>query len=133
MNELVSLPGSDDDFDRLAAALRAESSDLATFVEVLASKLQDAFPERARVDRAGGVFRRDKPVSHIAVEIGDMRFELNRQRGSVTTRTTKVVRGIALKTDEVTMERWLDQMSQAVVSQASSSTQDRIALQRLLG
>ena len=43
--------------DLLAASLRADTSDLRAYVESLAVKLEEAVPERVRVERRrGGLF-----------------------------------------------------------------------------
>ena len=83
MDELVSIEGPAEDFDRLAAALRADSGDLSTFLEVVASKFESALPGRTRVERGGGMLRRRRPVNRVSLELGDLRFELARSGGAV--------------------------------------------------
>jgi hypothetical protein len=134
MDEL-SLPGdTDQDFERLAASLRADSGDVSTFLEVLAVKFQGALPGRAKIDyQSSGVVRRTKTVRRIALEMGDDRFELTRERGAVVARRTRVVRGITLKSDQLSLDGWVEELTRALVQQGSNSSQDRQALERLLG
>jgi hypothetical protein len=132
MDELVSLEGSDEDFDRLAAALQADSRDLTTFLEVVADKFEAALPGRTRVQREGGRLRRNRQVRRVSVELGELRFELDRYRGDVVGQRTRVVRGIALKTERLTLEQWLLELARALSAEAQASAQARSALQRLL-
>ncbi len=130
----LSLPSEpDQDFERLASALRADSRDLSTFLEVMASKFQGALPGRALVEYQGGLLRRSRQVRRVTLQLGDDRFELDRERGAILARRTRVVRGIALKTEQLGVEDWLAELSHCLVREGRSSAQDRIALERLLG
>jgi hypothetical protein len=132
MDELVSIDVPDEDFDRLAAALRADSRDLSTFLEVVADKFEEALPGRTRVQREGGLLRRNRQVRQVSLELGELRFELDRSRGEVVGRRTRVVRGIALKTEQMNLEEWLLELARALSAEAQASAQARSALQRLL-
>jgi hypothetical protein len=134
MDALVPVRGPEEDFDRLAAALQADSRDLSTFLEVVASKFEAALPGRTRVERSGGgLLRRNRQVSRVSLELGDLHFELARSGGAVAAKCTKVVRGIALKTELLNLDAWLLELARALSTQASASAQDRVALERLLG
>ncbi|MHB8331192.1 MAG: hypothetical protein ACYDEA_03245 [Candidatus Dormibacteria bacterium] len=134
MDELGPLGSSDEDFERLASSLRADSGDLNTFLEVLASKFEGALPGRALVDyQGGGMLRRRKSVRRIRVVLGEDHFELVREQGSVVARRSKVVRGIALKNDQLSLDGWVAELTRALVQQSSASSADRVALERLLG
>ena len=66
-----------DDFEMVAASLRADSADLPTFVEALAVKLEAALPGRCEVDRhAKKLFSHDKVVRKLSLSIGDWRYTL---------------------------------------------------------
>jgi hypothetical protein len=121
------------EFDVLAASLRADASDLAVFVEVLASKLERSFPGSVRVERKGGLLGGEKRVRRLEVELDDHRYELEADRGRVDCRRRTVVRGIALKNDELTLDEWIDALSRGLAAAAAESEQGRAALQRMLG
>jgi len=121
-----------DDFDVLAASLRADASDLAVFVEALASKLELSFPQSVRVERKGGMLGGEKRVRRLEVELGDRRYELESERGRVDCRRRTVVRGIALKNEELTLDEWIDALSRGLAAAAAETEQGRIALQRML-
>jgi hypothetical protein len=65
--------------------------------------------------------------------MGDDRFELVRERGAVVARRTRVVRGITLKSDQLSLDSWVSELTRALIQQGSASSQDRQALERLLG
>ncbi|HEY6538104.1 MAG TPA: hypothetical protein VI138_03580 [Candidatus Dormibacteraeota bacterium] len=132
MDASVSLEGPQEDFDQLAASLRADSSDLSTFLEVMAGKFEAALPGRTRVEREGGRLRRHRPVKRVSLELGEVRFELARSGGAIVAQCTRVVRGIALKTEQLNLDAWVVELAQALSVQASASSLDRVALERLL-
>jgi len=66
------------DMDLLAASLRADSSDVNAFVESLAAKLEDAVPDRTRVERRRAGLMGPKQVRRIALDAGSTRLELLR-------------------------------------------------------
>ncbi|MGH7640102.1 MAG: hypothetical protein ACREOL_04210 [Candidatus Dormibacteria bacterium] len=132
MDELVPTGEPQEDFDQLAAALRAEAGDLSTFLEVVASKFEGALPRRTRVEREGGMLRRRHQVRRVCLDLGELQFELAREGGDVAARRTRVVRGITLKSEALGLDEWLHSLAQALSAQAGSSLQDRLALERLL-
>jgi hypothetical protein len=120
-------------FDLLAGALRADAQDNATFLEVLAAKLEDALPGRVQVHRAGGMLRKTHPVTAMDVELGEDRFHISAAApGQLETRHSRAVRGIVLKSDAMDLAAWIDILSRALVAEAARSEHDRAALERLL-
>ena len=120
------------DFDLVAASLRAETGDLEAFVEAFATKLEISFPGHVEVKRKGGLLGGHKRVERVAVTLDNQSFELEHDNASVTCRVRSVVRGIALKNEELTLERFIDEVSAALVRAAEETTRGREALQRLL-
>jgi hypothetical protein len=102
-------------------------------VEALAVKLEGALPDRTTVDRAGGGFRSRKHVRGIAVRLGDGEYALALEDASVACRRRVVVRGIALKNEDLTLDEWIDAISAALAEEAGASERGRAALARLLG
>jgi len=51
----------------------------------------------------------------------------------VVARRSKVVRGIVLKNDQLSLDGWVAELTRALVQQSSASSADRLALERLLG
>jgi hypothetical protein len=129
----MAIEGADggQDLDLITASLRADMGDLATFVEALAVKLEDAIPGSVRVDRSGRMFGR-KVVRRITVEAGGQRLELRRSGDNVETLCSRLSGGIVLKSEPVDMDSWLTALGEALAEQAKRSQTTRQALERLL-
>jgi len=125
---------TDEAFDLPAAGLRADSAELATSVEVLASRLEQALPQIALVERhkVGGFRSKRRAVQRIAVALGEEQFELRRTDRSVQCTRHTVVRGITLNRREMGMADWIDELIAAVARTAEVSERDRLALGELL-
>jgi hypothetical protein len=129
---LVSSDSAGVDLDLLAAALRADSSDLSAFVESMAVKLEEAVPGRVRVDRRRTGMFGPKIVRSVLVDLGDQRLELRTERGAVQTRCARLSGGIVLKNEELETDAWLIMLSEALAAEAIRSEATRKALERLL-
>lgn len=123
---------SSPDLDLVAAALRADLSDIAAFVEGLAARLELALPGIAQVKRSKGGFRGPKFVSEIVVQTGDERLQLQREGGIVQAARCRISGGIVIKTETLDVDTWLAALSAAVAEQAQRSERTRLALQQLV-
>ena len=119
------------DLDLLAASLRADAGDLSAFVESLAVKLEEAIPNRVRVDRRKSGMFGPKLVRQIVVDLGDQRLEL-RVGSGLETRRAKLSGGIVLKSEQGDTDAWLAALGDALAAEARRSETTRQALQRLL-
>jgi len=126
------MAGGVPEFDRVAAALRADAGDLATFLEVLAVKLETALPGGVRVDRAGGLWRKPKRVVRLSCDLGDERFQLAAAATGLEAVRTRVVRGIALKSEVLPLDGWIEALSGALARSAATSAAASQALARLV-
>lgn len=121
-------------FELLAASLRADAGDTHSFVEALARKLADALPQRVQVERGGGLFSHNHPVRRVAVNLGEWEYLLSAEPGgALSAARTHTVRGIALKSEPLGVDEWIDALSAELVALAEHSARDQAALQRLLG
>jgi hypothetical protein len=120
------------DLDLLAASLRADSTDVSTFVESLAAKLEEAVPGRVRVQRRREGMFGPKKVRTVAVDLDDRRFELVSEGAGVQTRCAKLSGGIVLKNEELQTDAWLATLGEALASEAQRNETTRRALERLL-
>jgi hypothetical protein len=110
--------------------LRADANDLRVFVEALTTKLEQSFPGRCRVRRSG-LFGKGT-VRQINLELGESRYELTNDAGTVVTRRASVVRGIALKSEQLGLDEWIDALAAQLVAEAGRSERGRLALEKLL-
>ena len=120
------------DFDLVAASLRADTSDLELFVETLAGKLEQSFPSHVKIERRKSFLPGAKPVRRITAELGNDRFELEHEDGRVACRRREVVRGIALRSEDLELGPWIDALSRSLVGEAERSERGREALRELL-
>jgi len=119
--------------DLLAASLRADSSDVNAFVESLAAKLEEAVPDRTRVERRRAGLLGPKQVRRIALDAGSNRLELVRdERGAVQTRCSRLSGGIVLKTEQLDADAWIAALGEALAAEAGRNERTRQALERLL-
>jgi hypothetical protein len=134
MQQPPSQPPSDArEFDLLAASLRADARDLATFLEVVSAKLSDALPAFVRVERESSLLRRNPRVKRLMLRFGDRRYELERAAAGLEARVAHEVRGVTLKTEPVPLEHWIESISAALTQAAQETEQGSQALKRLLG
>jgi hypothetical protein len=115
----------------IAAGLtRGYAGDREMFLSLLVESLRPALGERLRVER-GGWFRRDGPIRRIAVDLDAHQFALQVGKAGVLSATRcRVVRGIALKTEDLTMEAWLQEIAEAVAEYARTHQEALEALKR---
>jgi len=117
-----------ENFELLAASLRADAQDLNAFVEVLAQKLEAAVPDATQVERGG--FRGTGRMKTIEVALGEHRYRLD-ARGPQPSRA-HVVRGITLKNDDLALGEWIDSLARDLAQEAERSERARLALEGLL-
>ena len=121
-------------FELLAASLRADAGDTGAFLEALAAKLGGALPQRVRVEHGGGLFSHQHPVRRLAANLGDWEYVIEAgPGGSLNAARTHAVRGIALKSEPLGLDEWIENLAADLAALAQRSAQDRAALQRLLG
>jgi hypothetical protein len=123
-------------FDLVAAQVRADSADLDTFFRVLVVKLSDALGERVKLERAGGLLKRERAATGIELDLtsggsGDV-LCARRDRTGVACTIMRKVRGIALSTRQVSMSEWVEELVSALSEEAKRSGQTWEALHGLL-
>ncbi len=126
--------GSEDSFDLAAAGLRGGGAELASALEVLAAKLEQALPGRARVERRGGglLGRGHKRVRELTVELGPNRYQLEVDGERVEGYREKQVGGISIKREPLDPSEWLAALTADLRAEAERSERARAALDRLL-
>ncbi len=118
----------------VAAALSKQyGADQRAFLEMLASMLDAALPGEVEIERRGGLFSK-KTVARVTVPLADNRYSLEDPgRGNLRATRTRVVRGIALKTEELPMQEWVTEIGAFLDERARTSQAAREALGRLVG
>jgi hypothetical protein len=126
---------TEQDFDLSAAGLRADGTDLRISLEVLAGKLEQTLPGRARVERRGGglLGRGEKRVRSVRVELGGNCYQLTVNGDRVESFCERRVGGISIKREPLDPDAWVAALTADLQAEAERSAEARAALERLLG
>jgi hypothetical protein len=124
------------DFDMVAAALRQDAADVATYARVLTVTLADVLPpdsvtveyERSLSDRVKG--RTGRP-HRIVVRLGERTLFLS-GGGRPVAEIHHEVRGVVLSRDQVSLDVWAEALARELVAQAEASARAAEALRRLV-
>jgi hypothetical protein len=130
-------PGDAPSLDLVAAALRADSADVAVYARVLTDSLGDALPEGVViVDRERSVSdrMRGRPgeVAKITVRLGDQMLTLAVRRGQPVAEICREVRGVVLSRRPVQVTEWAAELAKALVAYAEQNAQAAQVLRRLV-
>ncbi|MGA7954195.1 MAG: hypothetical protein WCA07_11820 [Gloeobacterales cyanobacterium] len=119
--------------DVLAASLQLGLRESKDLLEFLAKKLEGPLAEQTTVRRGGWFLSKDHPVEDITLRFDECQYQISRERqGLCTAKVMKVVRGVVLKTTEVSVEEWLQSLAQELAHQAERSSATRQALSRFI-
>lgn len=123
----------------VAAALRSDTADIASYTRVLTTTLRNALPpgmvtverKRSLADRLAG--REGEPVA-LVVRTPDEELELRRHGSDqVTAEIRQVVRGVVIKRRPADVDAWLVALAGVLTGLAQRSASARAALAELLG
>lgn len=120
-------------FDLSAASWRRGITDEKAYVEALATRLEQALPDKTVVEREHHLFSSEQMVRTIEVMFDTTMYRLRfDKRHGVSTERAKVVRGISLKTDAVSFDAWLSGLSEELSALAEQHDAARTAMERFL-
>jgi hypothetical protein len=130
-------PADSPSLDMVAAALRADSSDIAIYAKVLTESLGESLPPGAvSIDRNRSASDRMKGrpgnVTKITVRLGEQVLTLAVQRGQPAAEICKEVRGIVLSRQQVPLDQWAAELARALVGQAEQNAVTAEALRKLV-
>ncbi len=129
--------GDSPSLEMVTAALRADSSDIAIYAQVLTESLGDSLPpgtvtvERAR-SMADRMANRPGTVTRIAVKLGEKTMTLGVQRGVPVAEVCHEVRGIVLSRTTVPIAQWAAELAKGLVEHAEQNAEAATALRRLV-
>ena len=129
--------GPSGDVALLAAMLRADRADVASYARVLTSTLADALPEgmveveqrRGLGDRVAGRDGRRRVVVHGV----DRELELREGPRGVEAQVRQVVHGVVISRKTVGIDEWLHALAEDLTRLAARDAAARAALERFLG
>ena len=115
------------EFD-ISAALLRHGRDIPHIVASLADRLEQALPDHVDVERAA--FRRH--VRQVTVRLDPTWFRIELHGHRAVAWVDHVVRGVQIRSDDVDVDTWLDQLAAALSKEAARSTAVRLALENAL-
>jgi hypothetical protein len=119
--------------DVLAAALRMDHQESSDLLEFLAKKLELSLPQNTTITRSGGFLSREHPVKELTVRFNDYHYQIVRKRnGVLTAKVLKLVRGVVLKTTEIPVNQWVEEVAQQLAKLAQQSAQTHSALNKFI-
>jgi hypothetical protein len=130
-------PAESPSLDMVAAALRADSSDIAIYARVLTESLGDSLPpgcvtvdrDQSMSDRMRG---RPGTVKKVTVRLGDHVMTLAVQRGLPVAEVCREVRGIVLSRQQMPLDQWAAELAKGLVAHAEQNAVTAAALRRLV-
>jgi hypothetical protein len=133
----MSVPEDNPSLDMVAAALRADSAEVAVYARVLTESLGDSLPpgcvtverERSMSDRMRG---REGSVSKITIRLGEQVLTLGTSRGAPVAEICHEVRGVVLSRQPVPLDQWAAELARALISYAEQNAGAAQALRRLV-
>jgi hypothetical protein len=112
---------------QIAAGMRLDLRNIDSFLGTLANTLHAGFAECTRIQAQGHY------VHAIEVTIEPDGFIVRREGAGVVAQHKKMVRGVALKTSTMPLDKWVDMLTKALARQSSSNTRAAWVLARLTG
>lgn len=119
-------------FDLSAAEWRKGITDEKILIQALAVRLEQALPHLTTVNRSFSLFSSQKPVRSITVRLEDTEYVLRNETSGIQAQLGKVVRGIRLKSEDVSLQEWLNRLSVDLEAYATRHTEARTTLERFL-
>ncbi len=119
--------------DVLAASLQSDTAQAKDMLEQLAKMLQAAVPEAVTIERGGWFMSKDRPLQELNVRFDDFQFQIVRQKhGSLSASSKKLVRGVVLKTNEISIEQCIEDILANLKTMSEKNAQTRRALNKFV-
>jgi hypothetical protein len=129
----------DDDLDQalqvdvLANMLKSDRQASADLVEVLASMLEGSLPDKAKIVRGGWFMSKNRPVEELSIQFDETGYQITKNKhGAVSVKQQKIVRGVALKSSEVSMEQCMTDIVAQLTALAKKDSATRAALNKFM-
>lgn len=120
-------------FEVLAAKLRADHGASGDLLELVAKMLETSYAGGTKVQRGGWFLSGKRPVTDLNVRFDDWQFQISKEKhGSINARSMKLVRGVSLKTNEISMEQCIDEILKELVKLSEKNASTRNALDKFV-
>jgi hypothetical protein len=113
--------------------IKRHGEDQRAFLQALAQLFQAALPDATTIEQRGGWFAK-KTLHRLTVDLGEQRYTLEDPgSGPLQAFRTRVVRGIALRTEAIPIDEWVGELGAALEASARTSAAVREALAKMTG
>jgi len=121
-------------FQTLAASLQINQRESKTLVESLATMLQTSMPDRVTITRGGWFLSKEKPIEDMLIKFDETHYQITKSKSSSNyeARALKIVRGSALKSNEIDLEVCIKKIIEEVSSMSKKNTQMQDALRKFI-
>lgn len=117
----------------VAACLNQGATQTGSMLEFLAAKLGSTFPDCTTIKRSGWFLSSNRPVESMTFQLEELCFEISKTKtGSFNTRVSKVVRGVALNSKEISAEQWISLLAESLSKLAQKDAQARLSMQKFI-
>jgi hypothetical protein len=113
--------------DQIAAGFAVDLQNVDAFLARLANTLDQGFKEFSRIEANGGY------VMALEVNLEPEVFVARREGQRVVTQHKRVVRGIALKTSTLSIDRWYEMLTDALARHANQNARAAWVLAQIGG
>jgi hypothetical protein len=116
--------------DILAASLAADRQAAGDLLTLLATKFVGSLPRNTKVRR--GLLGLGA-VQAVTISFEDCQYEVSRDKyGSIIAKSIEVVRGIKIKTNEISIPEWNQAVAQTLATKAQQNAEIRAGLQQFI-
>jgi hypothetical protein len=116
--------------DVLAAALALDQQEAGDILTILAQKFAGGLPRNTKVQRSLLGFG---AVQAVTISFEDCQYEVSRSKyGSLVAKSIEVVRGIKIKTNEISIEEWSQSVANTLAIKAQHNAEIRAGLNRFI-
>ncbi|MGC8560461.1 MAG: hypothetical protein ACP5O1_07255 [Phycisphaerae bacterium] len=103
------------------------------FLEALAVRLEQSLPGMVQVQRKrDGLFAKTQHVASISLQLDNFQFVLQKEPAGIRTSRTKVVRGVTLKSDDLSLADWLTAVDAELKTAAADAEKSHSVLREFL-
>lgn len=114
-----------------AALAKSYAEDEREFLALLGTLMESALGTETRIERRG--FFGGGSVQRIAIALDEYTYVIEDPgRGPLAATRKRVVRGVALKSEEMQVPEWIDALGAAIDARAATSQRARDALAKLI-
>lgn len=113
-----------------AALARQYTENQLGFLDSLAALLESTLPKHVQVTRGRKLLGWDRPVTALKLELGDYHYAVETPKGVPVAHRILVKRGIVLRTEEMPMSDWIQEVGVALEAYADRHENAEAALRK---